>query len=167
MGVGEALVAVDDELVVLARGDGRVLGGEADVEAADAEVRVLDVEVVGVAHRTVLEDGDVDLACKRFCQLFTTSAINEICLRVSLTIRPCIDRMGAVAGDGRVQFLPQDVEFVLQVDEKDVGVARRTPRVAAHAGVAVVPVEYLLLRPRVIAIGPAHGVESGRVDGVP
>lgn len=62
VGAGEALGAVDDELVFGARGDGGVLGGEADVEAADAEVGVLDVEVVGVAHGAVLEDGDADVA---------------------------------------------------------------------------------------------------------
>lgn len=63
VGAREALCAVDDELVGLARRDGGVFGGEADVEAADGEVRVLDVEVVGVAHGAVLEDGDVDVAC--------------------------------------------------------------------------------------------------------
>ena len=65
MRAGEALGAVDDERVVRVRRDGGVLGGEGDVEAADAEVRVLRVEVVGVAHGGVLEDGDADVACLR------------------------------------------------------------------------------------------------------
>ena len=63
MGAREALCAVDGELVVRVCGDGGVFGGESDVEAADAEVGVLDVEVVGVAHGAVLEDGDADVAC--------------------------------------------------------------------------------------------------------
>ncbi len=62
MGVGEALGPVDDELAARPGGDGRIFGGEADVEAADGEVWVLDVEVVGVAHGAVFEDGDVDVA---------------------------------------------------------------------------------------------------------
>lgn len=63
MGAGEALGAVDGEALRGVRGDRGVLGGEADVEAADAEVRVLDVEEVGVAHGAVLDDGDADVAC--------------------------------------------------------------------------------------------------------
>ena len=63
MGAREALCAVDDEGAFVAGGDGGVFSGEADVEAADAEVRVLDVEVVGVAHGAVLEGRDVDIAC--------------------------------------------------------------------------------------------------------
>ena len=63
MGAREALCAVDDELVALAGGHGGIFGREADVEAADGEVRVLDVEVVCVAHGAVLEDGDADVAC--------------------------------------------------------------------------------------------------------
>ena len=63
MGAGEALCAVDDEGVVWVCGDSGVFGGEGDVEAADAEVSVLDVQVVGVAHGTVLDDGDADIAC--------------------------------------------------------------------------------------------------------
>lgn len=63
MGAGEASCAVDDEGVVCVCGDGGVFGGEGDVEAADGEVWVLDVQVVGVAHGTVLEDGDADVAC--------------------------------------------------------------------------------------------------------
>lgn len=62
MGAGEAFGAVDDERVVRVGGDGCVFGGEGDVEAADGEVWVLDVEIVGVAHGTVLEDWDADLA---------------------------------------------------------------------------------------------------------
>lgn len=62
MGAGEAFGAVDDERVVRVCGDGSVLGGEGDVEAADAEVGVLDVEVVGVAHGTVLDDWDAYVA---------------------------------------------------------------------------------------------------------
>ena len=65
MGAGEALGAVDDKGVVRVRRDGGVFGGEGDVEAADAEVRVLRVEVVGVAHGGVLEDGDADVAYLR------------------------------------------------------------------------------------------------------
>lgn len=65
MGAGEAFGAVDGELVDGVGGDGGVFGGEGDVEAADAEVGVLHVEVVGVAHGTVLEDGDADAACGR------------------------------------------------------------------------------------------------------
>lgn len=64
MGSREALCAVDDELVGGAGRDGGVLGGEADVEARDGQVRVLDVEVVCVAHGAVLEDGDGDGACE-------------------------------------------------------------------------------------------------------
>ena len=64
MGAGEALCAVDDKGALVARGDGGVFGGKGDVEAADAEVGVLDVEVVGVAHGAVFEGGDVDVACK-------------------------------------------------------------------------------------------------------
>ena len=75
--------------------------------------------------------------------------------------------MRFVARDRGVQFLPQDSEFVLQVNEEHVCVAGGSPRVTAHAGVAIVPVEYLLLCPEVVAIGPAHGVESGGVFGVP
>ena len=63
MGAGEALCAVDDERALVARGDAGVFGGEGDVEAADAQVWVLDVEVVGVAHGAVLESGDVDVVC--------------------------------------------------------------------------------------------------------
>ena len=63
MGAREAFGAVDGELVVGVGGDGGVFGGEGDVEAADAEVGVLHVEVVGVAHGTVLEDRDADAAC--------------------------------------------------------------------------------------------------------
>ena len=61
MGAGKTFGAVDGELVVLTCGDGRVFGGEADVEAADGEVWVLDVEVVGVAYGSVFEDWDVDV----------------------------------------------------------------------------------------------------------
>lgn len=64
MGAVEAFRAVDDEGVVWICGDGGVLGGEGDVEAADAEIGVLDVEVVGIAHGTVLGDGDADAACE-------------------------------------------------------------------------------------------------------
>ena len=64
MGAGKAFCAVDDKLVGLARGDGGVFGGEADVEATYCEVWVLDVEVIGVAHGTVLEDWDVDVTCQ-------------------------------------------------------------------------------------------------------
>lgn len=64
MGAGEAFGAVDDEGVVWVCGDGGVFGGEGDVEAADAEVAILDVEEVGVAHGTVLDDGDADAACE-------------------------------------------------------------------------------------------------------
>ena len=32
---------------------------------------------------------------------------------------------------------------------------------------AIVPVESLLLCPRIVAVGPAHGVESAGVAGVP
>lgn len=63
MGAVEAFCAVDDEGVVRVCGDGGVFGGEGDVEAADGEVSVLDVQVVGVAHGTVLDDGDADVAC--------------------------------------------------------------------------------------------------------
>lgn len=63
MGAGEAFCAVDDETVDWVCGDGSVLGGEGDVEAADAEVWVLDVEVVGVAHGAVLDNRDADAAC--------------------------------------------------------------------------------------------------------
>ena len=63
MGAGETFGAVDDKGVVRVCGDGGVFGGEGDVEAADAEVRVLHVEVVRVAHGTVLERGDADVAC--------------------------------------------------------------------------------------------------------
>ena len=63
MGAREALCAVDDEAVLIAGGDAGVFGGEADVEAADAQVWVLDVEVVGVAHGAVFKGGDVDVAC--------------------------------------------------------------------------------------------------------
>lgn len=63
MGAGEALGAVDDEGVGRVGGDGGVFGGEGDVEAADGEVGFLDVEVVGVTHGTVLDDGDADVAC--------------------------------------------------------------------------------------------------------
>ena len=63
MGAGETFCAVDDEGVVRVCGDGGVFGGEGDVEAADAEVSVLDVQVVGVAHGTVLDDRDADIAC--------------------------------------------------------------------------------------------------------
>ena len=170
MGAREALGAVDDELVALARGDGGVFGGEANVEAADGEVRVLDVKVVGVAHGTVLEDGDVDGACDGHVVSSVPDLTNfqpKRSLGLSLTLCPLVDRVGAVASECRVQFLPQYVEFVLQVDKKDICVACRSPRVTAHAGVAVVPAEDLLLCPCLVAVGPAHGVESGRVDGVP
>lgn len=63
MSAGEALCAVDDEPVALAGRDGGVFGREADVEAGDGEVRVLDIKVVCVAHGAVLEDGDGDVAC--------------------------------------------------------------------------------------------------------
>ena len=55
--------------------------------------------------------------------------------------------MGAVTRDRRVQFLPEDVELILQVDEEDICVACRSPRVTAHARVTVVPVEGLLHLP--------------------
>lgn len=86
---------------------------------------------------------------------------------VSLTVRPCVDRMGAVAHDRCVQVFPQYIDFVLHVDEEHIRVAAGTPRVAAHACVAVVPVERLLLGPGIVAVGPAHGVERGGVAGVP
>lgn len=104
MRAGEALCAVDGESVVRVGGDGCVFGGEGDVEAADAEVWVLDVEVVGVAHGTVLENGDADVA-----------------------VRPYVDRMGAVARERRVQVFPKYVDFVLQVDEENISVAAGTP----------------------------------------
>ena len=63
MGAGQALCAVDDEGALVTRRDGGVFGGEGDVEAADAEVGVLHVEVVGVAHGAVFEGWDVDVAC--------------------------------------------------------------------------------------------------------
>ena len=55
----------------------------------------------------------------------------------------------------------------MQVDEEDICVACRSPRVAAHARVAVVSIEDLLLRPRIVAVGPTHRVESGAVHSVP
>ena len=57
--------------------------------------------------------------------------------------------------------------MILQVDEEYICVARRSPRVAAHATVAVVTVEDLLLCPGVVAVGPAYRVESGGVHAVP
>ena len=75
--------------------------------------------------------------------------------------------MRGVALERRVEFLPEDVDFILQIDEEDVCVARGPPRIAAHAPVAVVSVEDLLLRPRSVAVGPTHGVESGAVHTVP
>ena len=63
MGAREAFCAVDDERVYVACRDSGVFGGEGDVEATDAEVWVLDVEVVGVAHGAVFEGWDVDVAC--------------------------------------------------------------------------------------------------------
>ena len=189
VGTREALGAVDDKLVGLTRGDGGVFGGEADVEAADGEVRVLDVEVVGVAHGAVLEDGDVDVACEgvgtwsaffflsdllflflSFCLHFpklTFAWRKGKSVGSSLTVCPLIDRMGTVSRQRRVQFLPQYVEFVLQVDEKHICVARRSPGITAHAGVAVVPIEDLLLGPFVGPVGPAHGIKGGGVLPVP
>ena len=75
--------------------------------------------------------------------------------------------MRGVAFERCVEFLPEDVDFVFQVDEEDIGVACGSPRVAAHASVAVVSVEDLLLRPRIVAVGPTHRVESGAVHSVP
>lgn len=75
--------------------------------------------------------------------------------------------MGLVAGEGCVQLFPEDVDFVIHVDEEHICIACGSPRVTAHARVAVVPVEDLLLRPRVFAVGPTHRVESGAVHGVP
>ena len=63
MGAGEAFCAVDDERAFVACRDGGVFGGEGDVEAADAQVWVLDVEVIGVAHGAVFEGRDIDVAC--------------------------------------------------------------------------------------------------------
>ena len=69
-------------------------------------------------------------------------------LRLSLTNGgPLVDWVRGVAFERRVQFLPEDVDFVIQADEEDICVACRSPRVAAHARVAVVSVEDLLLRP--------------------
>ena len=50
MGAGESFCAVDDETVDWVCGDGSVLW-------------ILDVEVVGVAHGAVLDNGDADAAC--------------------------------------------------------------------------------------------------------
>ena len=86
---------------------------------------------------------------------------------ILLTVCPLVDRVGAVPHQRRVQFLPQYVELVLQVDKEHICVARGPPRVTAHARVAVVPVEDLLLGPFVGAVGPAYGVERGRVLPVP
>ena len=73
MGAGEAFCAVDDKGVVWVCGDGGIFGGKGDVEAADAEVGVLDVEVVGVAHGTVLDDGDADAACEEMISKLVSS----------------------------------------------------------------------------------------------
>ena len=169
VGAREALGAVDDELVPLARGDGRVLGGEADVEAADGEVGVLDVEVVGVAHGAVREDGDVDGACDwiSFGEPLSDSLNLTTPIELSLTVCPFVDRVGFVAGERRVQFLPQDVDLILQVDEEDICIAGRSPGVTSHARVAVVPAEDLLLCPIIVPVGPTHRVERGAVHGVP
>ena len=86
---------------------------------------------------------------------------------IVLTICPLVDRVGAVPRQRRVQFFPQYIELVLQIDKEHIGVARGPPRVTAHARVAVVPVEDLLLGPFVRAVGPAHGVERGRILPVP
>ena len=75
--------------------------------------------------------------------------------------------MGAVARECRIEFFPQYVDFVLQVDEEHIRGAAGTPGVAAHARVAIVSVEALLLGPRLVAVGPAHRVETGGVAGVP
>ena len=72
---------------------------------------------------------------------------SEGSLRVSLTGCPLIDWMRGVGIECCVQFLPQDVDLILQVDEEDICITCRSPRVAAHARVAVVSVEDLLLRP--------------------
>ena len=80
---------------------------------------------------------------------------------------PLVDWVRGVAFERRVELLPEDVDFVLQVDEEDICVACWSPRVAAHAPVAVVAVEDLLLRPRVVAVGPTHRVESGAIHTVP
>ena len=77
MGAGEAFGAIDDEMVVLALGDGCIFGGEANVEAADGEVGVLHVEVVGVAHGAVLEDWDTDIACEEHFVSFHPYCFDE------------------------------------------------------------------------------------------
>ena len=87
MGAGKTLCSVDDELVLPCGdgpcGEGRVFGGEADVEAADGEVWVLDVEEVGVAYGTVFKDWNADVAyddgiSKPFFQLTSIEGVLEI-----------------------------------------------------------------------------------------
>ena len=111
----------------------------------------MDVEVVGVAHGAVFEGWDVEIACDGdFGLAFFPEGISvrRDLLRLSLTDGgPLVDWVRGVAFERRVQFLPEDVDFVFQVDEEDICVAGRSPRVAAHARVAVVSVEDLLLRP--------------------
>ena len=58
--------------------------------------------------------------------LYVSPALKEP-LGLSLTVRPLIDRMGAVARERRVQVFPQYVEFVLQVDEEHISGAAGTP----------------------------------------
>ena len=63
MRTGQTFLAIDDE--VLFWFDARFLGGPGDVEAADAEIGVLDVEVVGEAYGAVFvhRDGHVGWFC--------------------------------------------------------------------------------------------------------
>ena len=71
-----------------------------------------------------------------------------------LTLCPSIDGvLGGVFG-GVVQVLPEDIEFVLQISKEYVGVAAGSPGIAAHARVAIIPIEAFFLGPCGLAVRP-------------
>ena len=88
MRTGQTFVTIDDE--VLFWFDARFLGGPGDVEAADGEVGVLDVEVVGVAHGAVLINGNADAACEGGLWLAVFSFLLTIYQRVLEIVTHCL-----------------------------------------------------------------------------
>ena len=102
----QTFLTIDDE--VLLRFNARFLGGPGDVEAADAEVGILDVEVVGETYGAIRvhRDGHVGW----FCLLAGLKGVSRETARP--TFHPLVDRVRRGTGQRCIQVLPQNIDLV-------------------------------------------------------